>query len=333
MLNTVRWSIEKEEIHRGADPLSGHQSFLVTNDKTLELPVLNHLSFTEQGHTNAQHRTNTAPGLDDTFAWFLPGRAGDHDMKFGMQYLFDQNVLDDQGSMNGAFSFSSDKEFNAADPSTYPERLTIRVPIGAHTSSHEHSFAFYGQDKWRMTKKITLNLGLRYDVDVFPFKQTRNPLVTDGYPIDKNNFQPRAGLAYNIDGKSVVRAGIGKYYEKLFLGQLTPLQSSGVFGDSFIVNFPVNGPDPGPSRGQLPTDPMLGETYSRPSFFSRMSASNSLNVFAGPELCTANTLGGPLGTRRGCAAHRHRRRLCLRVDELLEVCGKLNPRHDNGRSD
>ena len=265
MLNTVRWSIEKEEIHRGADPLSGHQSFLITNDKTLELPVLNHLSFTEQGHTNAQHRTNTAPGLDDTFAWFVPGKAGDHDMKFGMQYLFDQNVLDDQGSMNGAFSFSSDKEFNAADPSTYPERLTIRVPIESHTSSHEHSFAFYGQDKWRMTKKITLNLGLRYDVDIFPLKQARNPLVTGGYPVDKNNFQPRAGLAYNIDGKSVVRAGIGKYYEKLFLGQLTPLQSSGVFGDSFTVNFPVNGPDPGPSRGQLPTDPMLvnGPTINR----------------------------------------------------------------------
>ena len=37
--------------------------------------------------------------------------------------------MNEQGSMNGAFSFASDKAFNAADPSTYPERLTIRVPV------------------------------------------------------------------------------------------------------------------------------------------------------------------------------------------------------------
>ncbi len=260
-LNTIRVSMESEDIQRGAEP----GTFLKTNDKTLEPPVLNHLSFSEQGHVNGQHRFERAAGLDDTFSLFLPGHHGDHDLKTGFQYQYSKNDLEEQGSMNGAFSFASDKEFDAADPSTYPERLSIRVPVPGGQVTFIHSFAFYGQDKWKVTKKLTLNLGMRYDVDIFPVKQLFNPLLTDGYPIDKNNFQPRAGFAYDLDGRSVVRGGIGRYYEKLFNGQASPLQSNGVFGDSFIVNFPVSSADSGPSNGRFPTDPMLanGPTVNR----------------------------------------------------------------------
>ena len=124
------------------------------------------------------------------------------------------------------------------------------MPVPAGVTSFTHSFGYYAQDKWRMTPKLTLNLGLRYDVDIFPFRQPLNPLLDTGkYPVDKNNFQPRAGFAYNVDGRSVIRGGIGRYYEKLFVGQASPLQETGVFGRSFIVNFPVSAADPGPSRG------------------------------------------------------------------------------------
>ena len=115
-------------------------------------------------------------------------------------------------------------------------------------------------------EKPTITLGLRYDVDIFPYVQDYNPLLTPGdYPVDTNNYQPRAGFAYNIDGRSVVRGGIGRYYEKLFVGQASPLQSNGVFGNSFVVNFPTNAADPGPSNGRLPTNPMLvnGPTVNR----------------------------------------------------------------------
>ena len=252
-LNTVRASIETEDIQRGAEP----GDFLETNRKDLEPPVLRFLNFDEQGHTNGQHRNAQAPGLDNTFSLFVPGKRGDHDLKFGFQYLYARNRLSEQGSMNGVFSFPGDRPFNAADPSTYPERLSIRVPVPAGVTSFTHSFAYYAQDKWRVTPKLTLNLGLRYDIDIFPYRQELNPLLDSGYPVDKNNFQPRAGFAYNVDGRAVIRGGIGRYYEKFFVGQGSPLQETGVFGRSLIVNFPVAGVDPGPSAGRLPTDPML----------------------------------------------------------------------------
>lgn len=253
-LYTIRAHIETEDIERGAEP----GTFLETRRKDEEPPVLRYLTFDEQGHTNAHHRNAQAPGLDNTFNWFLPGKGGDHDLKLGFQYLYARNVLDEQGSMNGVFSFPSDRPFNAADPSTYPERLSIRVPGPAGDTSFTHSFGYYVQDKWRATRKLTITLGLRYDVDIFPFVQPNNPLLADGkYPIDTNNYQPRAGFAYNIDGRSVVRGGIGRYYEKLFVGQASPLQSNGVFGESITVNFPTNSADPGPSQGRLPTDPLL----------------------------------------------------------------------------
>lgn len=260
-LNTVRVSIESEHIRRGAEP----GTFLETQRKDLEDPVLRHLSFDRQGHTNGQTRFAYGVGLDDSLSWFLPGKRGDHDLKVGFQYLYGLNDLNEQGSANGVFTFATDRDFNAADPSTYPERLSIRLPGPGGQETFVHAVGLYGQDKWRVNNKLTINVGLRWDVDIAPFLQRYNPLLGDSAPVDTNNFQPRVGFAYNLDDKSVIRGGIGKFYEKLFIGQASPLQANGVFGDSFIVNFPVASADPGPSQGRLPTNPMLvnGPTVNR----------------------------------------------------------------------
>ena len=193
---------------------------------------------------------------------------GSHDIKTGLQYQLGQHLRDDQRYTNGSFVFPTDLDFNAADPRTYPERFTVRVPDrrpGAHPhpiDRHLHARQVAGQ-----LPNLTLNLGLRYDLHISPFDNPYNPFFADpgDYPVDKNNFQPRAGFAYNMGGSSVIRGGYGLFYEKQWIDRFEPYLLNRVFADSFLTDFPVNAADPGPSNGQFPTNPFLvnGPTVNR----------------------------------------------------------------------
>ena len=162
-------------------------------DMTKCEPTLNFQDFQDQQDNTAQSRINDGIQLDETLAWFVPGKHGDHDIKFGAQYQYSGADNQNQGNLNGTFAFGrSDANFNAADPRTYPDRLSIRV--GGPQSFFEKAqyVSAFVQDKWRFNQRLTLSLGLRYDIEVIPIAETDDPLV-DSYPIDKNNFQPRVG--------------------------------------------------------------------------------------------------------------------------------------------
>ncbi|MET0625830.1 MAG: TonB-dependent receptor [Pyrinomonadaceae bacterium] len=94
-------------------------------------------------------------------------------------------------------------------------------------------FAGYVQDDWKISPRFTLNLGVRYDVDigfvdagharenrVFRALQIiGNPFGDHTPKDDKNNFSPRIGFAWDINGnaRSVLRGGYGIYYDQSFL--------------------------------------------------------------------------------------------------------------------
>ncbi|MBO0857480.1 MAG: TonB-dependent receptor [Chloracidobacterium sp.] len=65
----------------------------------------------------------------------------------------------------------------------------------------------FAQDQWKVTPKVSLTLGLRYDFEGYPSRYVVNP--------DYNNFQPRIGIAYNWNSKGVVRAGFGIFNDRL----------------------------------------------------------------------------------------------------------------------
>jgi carboxypeptidase family protein len=242
-------------------PVRGQQLYQETGDWTLAPPSLILQSgITLQADTNrADYRLMQSYGLDQTFSWFISDARGSHDLKFGSQYVYGRHFEEFQRFMNGAFRFPSDRAFNAADPSTYPERLEIQVPAKGEWLSQTHSIGFFVQDKWQMTTKLTLNLGMRYDVDVSPLRWDWNPMFSDpnAYPVDKNNVAPRVGFAYNVDGRSVVRGGYGLFFGKSYVDRFNIYQQNPVFANSFRALFPFDRPDPGPSSGQMPTHPLL----------------------------------------------------------------------------
>jgi hypothetical protein len=223
-------------------------------------PMLDFLSYYDQtGNEYADVRTMRVYGLDNLFTWFIPKGAGSHDLKMGVQYQLGEHLRDDQRYTNGSFVFPTDLDYNAADPRTYPERLTIRVPGRARLLTHTHSIGTYIHDKWQATENLTMNIGLRYDLHISPFSNPNNPFFPDAsqYPVDKNNFQPRVGFAYNMGGRSVLRGGYGLFYEKQWIDRFETYNLNRVFSDSFLQQFPVNAADPGPSNGQMPTNPFL----------------------------------------------------------------------------
>src|SRR5262249_10557315 len=81
-------------------------------------------------------------------------------------------------------------------------------------------YGLFFQDDWRLSPRVTLNLGLRWDYQQLPDPQIANLPALPGssqFPSDKKDFGPRVGLAWDLTGrgKSVVRGGYGIYYGRI----------------------------------------------------------------------------------------------------------------------
>lgn len=97
---------------------------------------------------------------------------------------------------------------NAASPSLPTTWQNAFQPslIGDFSFNLNHSyFGFFAQDQWHLTPKLTVNYGLRYDLE------TGLGFFIDPY---RKEFQPRVGLAYSPDSKTVIRAGYGLFNDK-----------------------------------------------------------------------------------------------------------------------
>jgi hypothetical protein len=221
--------------------------------------TLRHLTFVDQQSDMAAARIDTAWSLDHTGSWFAPGRYGNHFLKFGIQYQFATADSTNQTTLNGVFEFGTDRPFDAADPASYPERLHIRVPGPGDLLMKAHFASAFVQDKWTIRDRATVTLGVRYDIEFIPLRARGAPDQDGSYPVDADNLAPRLGVAYRFGSthRSVLRGGYGLFYDKTPLELIAPIASLGAQSDSFIASFPANAADPGPSRGELPSDPLL----------------------------------------------------------------------------
>lgn len=150
---------------------------------------------------NTRIRTYT---LDESISYFVPSLKGEHTFKTGGGISFNESPPRGTSS-SGTYQFRSDVPYDPANPASYPFQFDITVgPPGVDAFdivTRDRRFYGFLEDKWRLTNKLTLNLGLRYDHQ----KAT---------PSAKADFAPRAGFAWDItgQGRSVIRGGIGRFY-------------------------------------------------------------------------------------------------------------------------
>jgi len=102
---------------------------------------------------------------------------------------------------NLSASITSLQAFNFGLPIVYQQGFGNPV-----AKLNNKMFGAYIQDSYKATPKLTLNLGLRYDMEFQPDPVNR----------DQNNFGPRFGFAYSPDSRTAIRGGYGIYYSPLF---------------------------------------------------------------------------------------------------------------------
>jgi hypothetical protein len=163
---------------------------------------------------------------DFSFAYEARGR---HDLKVGGEYLRYRDyghscrrcmgVIDARGGpapadIEAIFpdSFNADT-WNFAAISSITRTYDIGVG-NFFTDDTRPQWGVWLQDDWQMSSQLTLNLGIRYDLSLNASAQHYSlpPFVEAGRPEDTNNVQPRAGFAWKLTDRTVVRGGTGLYF-------------------------------------------------------------------------------------------------------------------------
>ena len=237
--------------------------------------------------------TSAAPALlvnenrefTDSLSWVH----GTHSIKVGFQFLRLQYLNRTWFQAQGGFTFSGIFTGNSAADFLLgiPQTLSISTPQ-LEQGGVQHNTFYYAQDDWRINRRLTLNLGLRYEL-AFPWYQPNNywggfiageqsqvyknapvGLVFPGDPgeprglvqTDGNNFAPRIGFAYDVrgDGKTAIRGGFGVFYDAITSNIIQ--NGTQPFRYGFTINAPYSLTDP--LRGLAPIPD--GVNLSNPTF-------------------------------------------------------------------
>jgi outer membrane receptor protein involved in Fe transport len=235
---------------------NNYHSFLSGWSRVISPTIVNSFTFS---YSNFLNRTVpvtagpqlTFPSLQDGASFRVPQETGqkrlqlsdaltfihgNHTMRFGGEFQkvdadFNLGVFQ-QGRIElvedfATFDHNNDGQINDNDllfavtlRSAVPDRALV-IP-----DADNKYFAVYAQDDWRVTLNLTLNLGLRYELDTDVKNVSRvdelNPLILPFLKgtrsRDNNNFAPRVGFNYSFDnGRTSIHGGYGIYYDRVTL--------------------------------------------------------------------------------------------------------------------
>jgi hypothetical protein len=223
------------DFNTGFNPVGAGLNTGVSNPNLSGSPDIAISGFDEIGLTPPLGRIDTTGHITETASY----SSGKHQFRFGGEYR--RAVLDVfyQRNARGTFSFDGTQGPWSNDPTVSTNLKSLADFLSGKVSSssiqvgqmqdvyYMNSFSMFAQDTFKMTSKLTLNYGVRYEY-FGPFfdhdKRFSVFLPNKGitfvpeslpsiYPARKNDFAPRFGFAYSPNTKWVVRGDYGIYYD------------------------------------------------------------------------------------------------------------------------
>lgn len=170
--------------------------------------------------------SETRFSVADNLSWIKNA----HTLKFGIDITHTEDFQRQLLNQFGTYSYSSLNNFaldfsgntTGKNWTSYSQRFGNPV-----VDTNLVTYGFYGQDQYRVSSRLMVNFGLRYDFTSVPQPKIVNPDYPETGRINsaKDNLAPRAGISYALtkDGKTLLRAGYGIFYGRYHSGLINTL--------------------------------------------------------------------------------------------------------------
>ncbi len=189
----------------------------------------------------------------------LTRTTGRHVVKFGGGFAFYNHT--ERAAISSEYTFPTIAAYVASRNGSSPRGYTFyEETFGDPEINYRAIFwNFFAQDDWKLTRRLKINYGLRYDLYLIPKADASSPFpASRKFNVDKNNFAPRLGIVYVLrEGTrpTILRAGAGIYYDQPLLAMYRrALQNNGTkFFSLSFTPLSANAPAfPNTFSGSLP---------------------------------------------------------------------------------